>query len=205
MNIQSTTSPNFQATKVLTAKKVLKNGTQEIYDVFKLNYKEDTNFIKKCNNLFKNNTTKNLSGFHKRLKNLFDNFLNKDNAMSEDFYLTIKDNESVVGCMNSVPVFNNVIPLNLTTKKYKDTKKILFYSFLNDSQKNYNNTSIDMNKLKTTNLTKKSEIKSNEIDSIKKEIKQNLPDFKIKTENKENINLEEILGTKDFETELYLN
>ncbi len=205
MNIQKTSSPNFQATRVLTAQKAFRNGKREVYEVFKLNYKEDLGFIKKCTDLLNTQSTKKLSVFQRGLKALFSKFLIKTNAMSEDFYIAIKDSEAFVGCMKSVPVLRDVIPSNLYSNNYREVKNKLFYAFLEDSQKNYEGFNIRIDDAKTLKQVRKLKIKSSDINTVKKKIKESASGFRFKSENEKNINLDDVFGVKDFETELNPN
>jgi hypothetical protein len=48
-------------------------------------------------------------------------------------------------------------------------------------------------------------IKPEEMDSLKKDIRKEFPKMKFKSEDKVGVNLEDVLGIRDFETEIYPN
>lgn len=203
MNIHNTQNINFGATRVLTVRAASKTNP-EVLEIFRLNHDEDLGFIKKCYEMLKNNRKLKLNLFEKKFKSLFSDLLVKANAVSEDFYLAIKNNETIVGCMNSVPFNRDVIPLNLFARESKsEISDSLFYAFLKDSQANYNNFNIKMDVL-TNAKDDEARIMPKEIDSYKNLIRSENRKYRFKSEN-EKVNMDDVLGTRDFETELNLN
>lgn len=208
MNIQNCnykSGISFQATKVLSAKKKLPKAKQDVIEVFRLNREEDYGFIKQCNDLFVKNKKLKLSLFEKRCKSLFSDLLVKANASCEDFYIAVKNSETITGCMNSVPFMRNVIPLNLFTRESKaEDVNLLFYALLKDSQKKYIGFDIKMDVLATKTSADKSLIEFRDIDTVKNTIKEELLTVKFRAEEKK-VNLYDVFGARDFETEIYPN
>ena len=206
MNIQNISNTNFGATKILTARQVLPKGKLETIDIFKLNHEADSEFIEKCCNVFSNVKTRNLKLFERRCKSLFSDLLVKANAMSEDFYLAIKNNETIVGCMNSVPFMKDVIPLNLFMRDAKPQNiNTMFLAFLNDSKKSYNGFNIKMDSLATKTIANENVISFDKIDEVNGVIKNEYPNIKFNSKVEMDVNLEDFLGIRNFETEFYPN
>ena len=206
MNIQNTSNIDFQATRVLTVKRNLPRGKSDIVEVFRLNQAEDQDFIKQCYDLFVKNKNLKLNMFEKRCKSLFSDLLVKANASSEDFYLAVKNNERIVGCLNSLPFMRDVVPLNLFTREdSSENINTLFYAFLKDSQKKYIGFNIKMDVLSRKTIADKELIKFSQIDSIKNKIKKASPKLRFKSEEKNKIDLYDVFGARDFETEIYPN
>ena len=205
MQIQQISNTNFKATRVLTSKRILK-AKPETIEVFRLNRDEDFSFIKRCVDAFAKNKYLKLAAFEKRCKSLFSDFLVKANASSEDYYIAVKNNETIVGIMNSLPFARKVIPLNLFTRQNSpETTNTMFYSFLKDSQKNYNGYNIKMDVLSTKTLADDTFIKPEEINSVTKKIRVEYPKVRFSPENESGINLDDVLGTRNFEDEIYPN
>lgn len=206
MQIQQIPMTNFKATKVLNAERSLARGKKEIIDVFRLDERADKEFIQKCHDLLDSRKERNLTAFQKRLKSILAGFLKEANALSEDYYIAIKNNEEIIGCMNSVPLIKDVIPLNIfaSENKFQNTNT-LFYALLKDSQKNYNGFYI-----KTKEIAKKlslPEIRINpdKIDNYKKAIEESFNNIKFKPFNTKHMKLDTIFGIENFETEKILN
>ena len=79
----------------------------------------------------------------------------------------------------------------------------MLYAFLKDSQANYNNFNIKMDVL-TNAKDDEARIMPKEIDSYKNLIRSENRKYRFKSEN-EKVNMDDVLGTIDFETELNLN
>lgn len=206
MQIQQIPMTNFKATKVLNAERSLARGKKEIIDVFRLDERADKEFIQKCHDLLASSKERNLTAFQKRLKSILAGFLKEANALSEDYYIAIKNNEEIIGCMNSVPLIKDVIPLNIfaSENKFQNTNN-LFYALLKDSQKNYKGYNIKTKEIaKKLSLTEM-RIRPENIDSYKKTIEESFNNIKFKSVNIKNINLDNIFGTECFETEKILN
>lgn len=205
MQIQQISNTNFKATRVLTSKRIL-NAKPETIEVFRLNKDEDFQFVKRCVDAFTKNKYLKLAAFEKRCKSLFSDFLVKANASSEDYYIAVKNSETIVGIMNSMPFARKVIPLNLFTRQNSpETTNTMFYSFLKDSQKNYNGYNIKMDVLSTKTLADDTFIKPEEINSVTKKIRVEYPKVRFSPENESGINLDDVFGIRNFENEIYPN
>ena len=205
MQIQQISNTNFRATRVLTTKRIL-NAKPKTIEVFRLNRDEDFLFIKRCVDLFAKNKKQKWTMFEKRCKSLFSDFLTIANASSEDYYIAVKNNETIVGIMNSLPFAQKVIPLNLFTRQNSpETTNTMFYSFLKDSQRNYNGYNIDMSTLSAKTGVVAPIIKSEEINSTGMAIKKELSKINFTLENVKGINLDDVFCTGDFENEIYPN
>ena len=55
VQINNNSHTNFKATRILTARKILPQKTLDVIEVFRINKKQDFDFIKNCNNLLKKN------------------------------------------------------------------------------------------------------------------------------------------------------
>ena len=177
MNIENISSVNFGATKVISAKRNLLKGKSEVIDVYRFNYNEDYAFIKKCNELFASTKNKFYGPFEKKVKSFFSYLLDKTNAASEDFYIAVKNNEAIAGCLRSIPFSMDVIPFDLFTRSKKTQDiNILTYALLKDSQREYSGFNINMEDLPIKTIVGKGKIKPQDIDTMTEKIKKE-PEF----------------------------
>lgn len=202
MQLQTNQAINFKATRILNAEKTITKGRKELVEVFKLDANTDTEFIKKCHDILSANKNRKLTAFQKRLKSILKGFLDKTTSFSEDYYIAIKNNEEIIGCMNSIPFIKDVIPLNIFTSQNKEqNNNTLFYALLKDSQKNYKGFNINLKEVGKKLSILDPKIKFEQIDNYKKNIENSFNKIKFKSENTKNINFDSILGIENFETE----
>lgn len=206
MQIQNLSTTNFKATKVLSAQRNLAKNKQELIEVFKLDEHSDTDFIKKCYQLLSSRKTRDLPLYQRKLKIMFESFLNKANAMSEDFYIAIKNNEKFIGIMNSVPFYKDNFALNLfTSKDSAQNASLMALAFLNDSQNSYKGFDLNLKHISKMLPLSNFIIKEENIDNAKLDVRAKIPDTLVNFEQAKDIDLDDILDTKDFETEAYPN
>lgn len=201
MQIKTNQTANFKATRVLVTEKSLARGKKELVEVYRLNSKEDADFIKKCLDVLSITKTNKLTAFQKRLKVILKGFLDKTTSLTEDFYISIKDNEEIIGCMNSVPLIKNVIPLNVfVSKNVEQNANTMLYSLLKDSQINYKGYNINTKEIAKKFPLIESKIKFDQINFYKKNIREKFSSINFKPDNTKNVNLDQVLGTENFET-----
>ena len=200
MKIQKTQNINFQASKVLTARS-LKNGSNEMVEVFKLNYSEDKEFIKKCYKTLTNSTLEK-TPHQKNLKTFFEKFLSKYGG-DKEYFISIKDEEVISGGMTTLPFLKTVNLVDIFTANNENpSKKALFLGFIEDSKNSYKRYNLDLKHFKFDIKQKEREVLPRQIDYIKKKIKKQNPEIKFTFDKQNNVSLDDVLGTRDFETEV---
>lgn len=203
MKIENNRNINFKATKLLVAQQkdiINKNKNKVFVEVFRLE-KNDISFAQKALIFLSRYKTRELGAFQKRLRQFFIDFLNNND--SQDFYLSVKNNEKFVGAMNSLAFGKENSIINTYTQSPKTfNTHILFYNFLNETQNNYSGYRLDSFSLKEKSNYRDFFVSHDKIDSVKKEICKQNSDFDFIVTDEKNIDLDEYLGTKNFETDI---
>lgn len=200
MKIQKTQNINFQANKILTARS-LKNGTSEVVEIFKLNYSEDKEFIKKCYKTVTNSTLKKT--FHqKNLKSFFEKFLSKYGG-DKEYFISIKDEEVISGGMTTLPFLKTVNLIDIFTANNENpSKKALLLGLIEDSKNSYKGYNLDLKYFKFDIKQKDREVLARQISYLKNKIKKQNPEIEFTFDKQNNVSLDDVLGTRDFETEV---
>ena len=203
MNIQNITDTSFQARKILTTQRfyrVAGSPKGEMIEVFKLNLAEDRNFVRKCSSILNNRFTRELAGLQRQLKTFFNEFLNASVSSSNDYYLAIKNSETICGGITSTPVGGT---LHITQAFSENPKNFyldnIFYAVLNEAQNSYEGYGINSYNFVNGYGSK---IDSSEISGVKRKIKTMHSNTQYNFRKENNVDLEEVLDIKDFETEL---
>lgn len=205
MNVQKITDTNFQARKILTTQRYYKVHNipkTEVIEVFELNQIKDKDFVRKCACILNKNLTRNLPALQKQLKSFFNDFLETKLWGSKDYYLAIKDSQTILGGMATTP-YANTVHITQAFADYPKSSNIdnIFYAVLNNTQGLYPNYSITThNYIKDCNPY----ITGEEIGSLKRNIRTKHTGTIYDIHKKNNFDLEEILDIKDFETDLLL-
>ena len=194
MNIQPNSNVNFQANRILVAQK---NNGKCVLDVFKLRISEDKPFAFKCYNALCSKQTKDLTAKQKDLKDFFVAFLLDKSSKLRNYYLGIKNGETLELGLINWQYYNMVQTVSqrklLCIKDFiKDTVN---YAFLADIKKTYPVKSLNF--LESSGKYKR--IAGTELELELSNIQNRLKDTKLTSSN-ERINLNKFLGIDDFET-----
>ena len=203
MKIKHAHSQTFQANKILTSQRILKKSGPETIELFKLNHVEDTAFAKKCNAILSKSFSRNLDAAQKGLKRFFNDFLN-NTSVDKDYFLSIKNNEIITGGMISLPFNKKVLLQYIFSRQPKDINtNTLFYGLITDTQDNYKGYSIATFDWLKNYKIKNAELLPADMNITKTNIKNKNPETTYNLRNDEIYDLDDILGTKDFETEIW--
>lgn len=194
MNIQPNTNTNFGANQILIAQK---NNRTAVVDIFKLNICEDKPFAHKCYSALCKKHTRDLTSKQKDLKDFFKAFLGEDASQTRNYYLSIKNGETLESGIVAWKCFNIVQTASqrklFCIQDY--VKEALNFGFLSDIKKTYHVKSLNF--LEPNGSYKK--ITGNEIESELKEIQKRLDNVTLEPRN-EKVDLNKFLGIDDFET-----
>ena len=192
---------NFQATRVLKTQRFFKSNNlprKECVELFELD-KTDTKFAEKCYYVLKNIQTRKLPPLQKQLKTFLKNFL-EDKGNFKHHYIAIKNSVTISGGISALPCLKTV-HLTQVFSDYPKSYNIenIFYGVLNETQKNYKGY-----KINTYNLINNvnSELNADEIHNFSDNIKSTHGNDVYDFSNQKNVDLEEVLDIKDFETDV---
>ena len=192
---------NFQATRVLKTQRFIKSNNlprKECVELFELD-KTDTKFAEKCYYVLKNIQTRKLPPLQKQLKTFLKNFL-EDKGNVKHHYIAIKNSATISGGISALPC-HKTVHLTQAFSDYPKSYNIenILYGVMNEIQKNYKGYKINTYNL-INNIDK--DINSNEIHKSLYNIScfhcNDIHDFS----KQKNIDLEEVLDIKDFETDV---
>ena len=202
MKIQQTQNTNFKANKVSTTLRYSQKGAKEMIEVFKLNPTEDKAFAQKCYFALSQKFTRELEAPQKRLKEFFKDFLGKF-AVDKEYFLAIKNEETIAGGMITMPFDKSVWTISSFSTYPKDFNiSALFYSLITDSQNSHKGYDIDIKNHRNDFSYFKERITPSQMTYVKKVIKDKQPLTTFIKEKYEKTDLDDVLNTKDFETEV---
>ena len=203
MNIQKSSSVNFAAARVLTAR-----AGHDIHDIIKLDKfnVNDRNFVRRCQETMAQKSEEQKSNMKKFFKSFAESYKSPF-THDEEYYIGIKNGEKITGGYIAYPChildeqYSLRILESFNNKGNKLSKDCLFYSLLADAQKQpidkvYTEGSTVLGKHRRGVV-----IEAEEIGSLKKQIKTQNPGVKFEETNIET-DVEEFLGITDFETQV---
>lgn len=124
---------SFKAERVLTTKRLMRDGRNEILDIFKLNYNTDKFFAEKCNHTLA--VKEPLQGKFRKLKNFFVKFLDDKNSRYKSHFIAIRDGEQIVGTLASGERSLDGTIVLTATSNVQEIKSALRYAQLDSDQK----------------------------------------------------------------------
>ena len=205
MRIQNNTNVNFQAKRIMSVDKHFNSNhfpKTEVFDIFKLDKAKDINFVKQCYVMLTTRKTRDLSSVQKNLKVFFESFLKDRSTDYNDYFLSIKDGEQLVGGLVSTPFNDTLHILQAFHTLPKDYNlETLLYAFLDDSKKDYKGYKINTNGW-LKDFKSNQEILPEKFAAEKRKISQIHQSTIFKTQRDKDVDLEEFLGIKDFELEV---
>lgn len=198
MDINNNNNISFKASGVLTVKKALKNGQETVVDVFKLNHAQDDEFIRTCYNTLNENIDK-MKAPQKKLYKFFRDFLKDSKTDSQDFYIGIKNGETIIGGYNSYPFCEKVILNNCITPTGKDTlcKDSFLYSLLQETKELYGKDIVGVEMPKFFKI-EETNIEQTMFGKMKSRIKKQNPNTKFEKNKETNIDLAKYLDIKEL-------
>lgn len=214
MNIQNNNNINFEARRILNVRKAVKEGTDEVIDVFALG-REDKKFMARCNAALQENDRAISSRVY--LQDFFRSFLSrlagkkqKDCMVFDDmnYLMAVKNGEVITGVAEISDYYYPVSYLErlIFTQKDKLSEDSLVYGIitkLQDSLQNRGKTGLMGVK---DNFSKKAQDGVLLYDDFKSAkgliISKNSNARFEKVKDKHEYDLEDFLGVKDIETEI---
>ncbi len=205
MQIQNNTNVNFQAKRIMTVNKHFSSNNfpkTEVLDIFKLDKVKDWDFARQCYAMLTTRKTRDLNSVQKNLKVFFESFLKDRKTDYNDYFLSIQDNERLVGGLVTTPFNNTLHVLQAFHTLPKDYNlETILYALFDDSKKNYAGYKINTNGL-LKDFKANQEILPEKFASEKRKFSHKRPCTVFKTQKDNNVDLEEFLGIKDFELEV---
>lgn len=201
MNIQKTSNTNFKARKILTTQRYFKSGniprTEEI-ELFELNQMKDTSFARRCYRVLSNIHTRELGPLQKQLKFFLKDFLENRLWGTKNYYLAIKNSETICGGISTTDYADTIHITQAFSEQPKNHNlESLFYGLLSTTKEKPDKLKFKQyNNIKTLD----SEIPTDSVDSLKRKISTIHCGTIYDTQRENNMDLEEILDIKDFET-----
>ncbi len=197
MEIQRNNNVSFQASGVTTARRILKNGQEELIDVLKLNHAEDDSFVRTCLESMNANEDR-LNTNLKKMRKFFVQFLNDRKCDGQDYYIGVKNGEMITGGFCSTPIFHRVlVNSSVDTLGSKFNKDNFFYALLTDAKKTYKMgvAGIELNNFFKHDQTS---IAKTQIKKAKTLIENRNPNAIFTEFNRENIDLAKLFGVQDI-------
>lgn len=197
MDIQRTSGVNFGATRVLTVSK-----EKYITDVYRLNRNDisDVNFIKRCcSTLTKKPDCPKIS-----MKKFFESFLNDRPPSSKNYYVEIKDGETISGGFTAYSRKDSMRAGSIFYNHFNYSqlaKDCLAYSLLSEVQKVSPNTYVvDFQEIGSFLKSYHNDwrIPAEKIAGVKNQIASKYPNHTFDTSNEE-VNLERMMGINQLE------
>lgn len=197
MEIQRNNNVSFQASGVTTARRILKNGQEELIDVLKLNHAEDDSFVRTCLESMNANEDR-LNTNLKKMRKFFVQFLNDRKCDGQDYYIGVKNGEMITGGFSTCPVYRRVV-LNSTvdTLGKRINKEGFFYALLTDV-KNVYNVGISGIGIKDFFKHHSYDVPKRNLTRVRNLVENRNPNVTFSPYNQENIDLAKLFGVQDI-------
>ena len=193
---------NFKANLVSRTSRYYSSRRQvksEVIEIFKLD-KSDVPFAEKCVNILAHYHKRELPGLQKRIKVFFENFVNEKDFASKDYYLAVKNSNSISGGVISLPIADKVFVLDSFSSYPKSyNMDILTYGFFTGIKEEYPVHTVATNGYFDRFKNKKTEFRTSRIPEIKRDIKSFYTGSIFEKVKPEKIDLDELFGTDSFE------